>query len=414
MLRLLPKLRVLTEADRHPKVLRAIALPLTIVAWLSLPGFSQGQQSRGPYIVPPVDEKLQGERFEISRMLRNQRFENDEEREKFRRYYLKFALPRWAQPKNHDKLPVLRKELRNELRTGQSGEPHDLLNSMVLAFMQKVGTHPRVHPAVRVNALLMIGELNRVEVVRPGDLPVPLPEALPVLIQTLGANDQPEAVRAAAMVGLRYHAEFGELSAEARSTMLRTMLALVGSNQPPAEMSPDGFLWLRTRATQVLGLIGTAGENGSVARRVAALLADAEEPMMLRCAAAEALGRINYAGTSNIDVMAFAGALAGFAADAIREELEGMDKDLPTLERSRIKHRLLCAEYGLVGDEEDSAINGIVKAASTPDARAAIERYAEPIAQGIDVVDDKRMEIDEMAKQLEALLGQLNPPREQS
>ena len=70
---------------------------------------------------------------------------------------------RWQ--KDVTNLPKERKDFRNNHlrnRSGTAPDVHDHLNELVLDFMKKLVAGD-FHPAVRVNAMLMIGELNRVE-----------------------------------------------------------------------------------------------------------------------------------------------------------------------------------------------------------------------------------------------------------
>ena len=55
-------------------------------------------------------------------------------------------------------LPEYRKQLRNNLHRAK-GDSHDHLNVLVLEFMKR-HVAENYHPAVRVNAMLMIGELT--------------------------------------------------------------------------------------------------------------------------------------------------------------------------------------------------------------------------------------------------------------
>ena len=104
-------------------------------------------------------------------------------------------------PKNIANLPTFRKELRNShLGKRSSGtQVHDHLSARVFDFMKNLVAGP-FHPAVQVNAMLMIGELNSVE-----HPPTPSPEALRLLIAAVGNTNLSDAVRAAAMVGIQRH-----------------------------------------------------------------------------------------------------------------------------------------------------------------------------------------------------------------
>ena len=88
--------------------------------------------------------------------------------------------------------------------------------------MQKLAAG-NYHPAVRVNAMLMIGDLNRVE-----QPPTPLPEALTVMIAAVQSDQLSDAVRATAMVGIKRHVAAGISEEDARKTLTAAMLKIVG------------------------------------------------------------------------------------------------------------------------------------------------------------------------------------------
>jgi len=369
------------------------------------------EEDEQQYIELPVDESKKNDRFKVAQILRGGQT-SEEEQQIVRDYYLNYRFPEWTLKKSRSQLPRLRQNLRNDLRTAETGPAHDYLNALALDFMTKMAAAERVHPAARVNAMLMVGELNQVEANSPGDLPTPLPEALPALMQSLDAPDLPDSVRAAALVGLQYHVRFGQLADADRDAIVQRMGALASTTEPPAGRSAQGHAWMRTKAAEILGDLRAPGDQGVVARALADMVANSDNPMLLRCTAAQALARLDYAGQSGVDAGAIADALAGLAADAIREATTRYQEDPERFVRRYLKYRLLCAQLGLVGNPEDSGMQGIASAATGP-AREAVGRYADALTQASELFDDRRMEDGTLIERLQQVLQQLTPEQPQ-
>ena len=84
-------------------------------------------------------------------------------------YYTQYFFPCWTDPtfypRQGDQLPILRKRLSLQLQLADrpaAKEVHNRLNAVTLDFMNKLA-NGNYSPAVRVNAMLMIGDLNAVE-----------------------------------------------------------------------------------------------------------------------------------------------------------------------------------------------------------------------------------------------------------
>ncbi len=99
-------------------------------------------------------------------------------------FYTKYFLAQWTHWENVNRLPDFRGQLRSSHlgRHSNGTQVHDHLNQLVLDFMSKLAAGPYCR-AVRLNAMLMIGELNAVETP-----PAPLPEALKVLVATVDSD----------------------------------------------------------------------------------------------------------------------------------------------------------------------------------------------------------------------------------
>ncbi len=361
-----------------------------------------------PYLVVPVDDSQKRERNNVMSMLRNRKFEPGEE-ERFVAYYQRYFLPRWTQPANINSLPLLRRELRNNLLSGRTGPPHARLNAIVLDYMGKMAS-ANVHPAARVNAMLIIGELNEVEPVRAGDAPTALSTALPILLRTLADDQQIDPVKVAALVGILRHAQFGQRTPEAILAIQRAMLQLAGSPGVPAR-SAEGHAWMRAQATKALGLLRSAGENGVVPRLLASLVVDEQLDMLVRCHAAAALGQINYTGAASMNAAQLVGTLGQLAVDVIHTEANAYDADPESFSRRRLKAELVAVGRGLDGDDDDEQSRGIAPLATRPEEQQALAVLRGEVEGLLASFDEKQMDDAALVEKLRASLAKIQVPR---
>ncbi len=314
-------------------------------------------------------------------------------------FYTKYFLARWTQWKNVTKLPEWRGQLRSSHLGRRSGgaQVHDHLNELMLNFMNKLATGP-YYRAVKVNAMLMIGELNSVEMP-----PAPLPDALKVLVAAVESDKLSDAVRAAAMVGVLRHAAAGISDEEARRSLTAAMLRLAAAD-PPAGPSAAGRQWILAQGLRTLGLLGSPGDGNAVLKAMLAALADAKLSLSTRCVAADSVGRLKYSDAAGIDPVETAATLGRFAADACTEELRLLNPDSLSVERGRIKHHL---------DAVLAAVKPIADLAKEPGQQAWLAELSKGVKGVSDAMDDPKMKdkdkdvktaVEGLPKKLEAWL----------
>ena len=117
----------------------------------------------GLYGEDPVDQTQKNKIKDIGPTLNTGKFDNDQQKNDFDTYYKTYALPRWTQLSTLNNLRDYHKELFSNLSRAKSGEVHDYLNKLVLDYMGKIAKSDKYHPAVRINAMLTIGDLNSVD-----------------------------------------------------------------------------------------------------------------------------------------------------------------------------------------------------------------------------------------------------------
>ncbi|GEM_PF-5814370 len=152
--------------------------------------------------------------------------------------------------------------------------------------------------AVRYNAVLLIGLLNQRES-QDNQPPVPLPEALPVLLDIVSdAQKHPPVIRIGALVGVVRHTRYGSVSdPQLAARLLRTLLQVLEKGWPELESSPAVNTWIRIRAAEGLGNLRRTNILGSqghpVVEQLFQVAANTKEDLALRIAALEALGRLD-------------------------------------------------------------------------------------------------------------------------
>ena len=271
-------------------------------------------------------------------------FEAQTTKDYLQTYYSRYYFALLTHPKNIADWPKVRVTLGRTLASPNLQEPpllqvHDFLVDLVYQTMLPL-IRGNYHPAARCNAMLLLGSLNSQDPVFVGDKkrpPVPLIQSLKVMLDELGNDQQVDGVRAAALVGILRHVEIDRqlanqpggqrrlLGNNAETTIVDAMLNLINATEPPADRSPDGHTWMRRRAVEILGYLGSPGPNDRVLTALDGILADNKAPVPLRCSAAEAFGRLQFPANAKLAVAELSKKLATVAVLACQKELQRVE-----------------------------------------------------------------------------------------
>ena len=189
-----------------------------------------------------------------------------EQQDEFDNYYVHYSVARWTVPENQLQLPRFRKDSVRDLNQAKLGNAHVRLTDLLLKMMTEAAFGDDFDPVVRVNAMLMLGDLNLAEAPRLGAAPTPLPNAVAILVCAVREPKVIDPVRVAALAGLLRHAVLGIASEAAAEDVTAAMLDLL-RNKSVAGRSADGNAWMQARAIEVLGLQGGVGSNNMIAER---------------------------------------------------------------------------------------------------------------------------------------------------
>lgn len=307
----------------------------------------------------PVNEEHRKYRSEVPKMLRGGTL-NAEQVKLLTEYYTQYGLARWTVAANRADVRKFREELLRELREAEN-PAHDQALKIVMDLLVKMaeGNHA---PVARVNAVLALGELNRVEP-KPTKPPEPLPDAQPILLRFLQNPETPDPLRVAALVGVRRHVELGAAS-DSMKLQMATLLAGMVQQRTLSGRSTAAHNWIRIQAIEVLELLKTPGPNGQVAQVLIEVLADNTNSLGVRTAAARALGNLDYSQGFPGDLNKSLREMGQTALDALDPELEAYKKEKKLVAR-RLQTYLIGVYNGL---------NGLQKVAAQSSEAAALHQ----------------------------------------
>lgn len=162
---------------------------------------------------------------------------------------------------------------------------------------------PPYHPAVRYNAILILGMLDAeyaIDIGATARPPKPLPAATKALIfvvdKATTSNQFPPPVVLGALIGLERHARYRDaLEPGTANAMTAALLKLVNQAEPIQEMDPAAYAWLRLRAASALAQLGGVGQNNAVHDALLKLVGDFKS-LDDRCASAALLAKLKYEG----------------------------------------------------------------------------------------------------------------------
>jgi hypothetical protein len=192
--------------------------------------------------------------------------------------------------------------------------------------------------------MLAIGDLNANEG-GPGASVVPLPAALIVLLDTLKDDQQLDAVKVAALAGIKHQVVYGVKEPGITTALLK----LATSTE-----SDVGKVWMRTQSIEILGLMALPGPNNQVVNLLISILEDKKATLTLRCAAAEALGKIPLASAAGLNA-------AKLIADLRQLMLDGCEAELKSAKDNdvRVSPRLMKTYYDAVTTALGDSSKGI-------------------------------------------------------
>ncbi len=231
----------------------------------------------------------------------------------FDRYFTGLSFPSMTQTDDDSlfRLGTQRDELLNAIRDVANDSPvrKHLIEELTTSYFSRVAADAGYHPAVRLNAILIIGNLNRREGSRNVEPSLPMETALRILVNAANAADSPNYLKVGALSGILRHATIdGQMQTPVLDNALRQQcidlaVSLIDSITP-AESTPlsDEQYWIRRQAVQILGAFRAPGTDGKTVVALRKILDDKDTPIMLAADAIDAYGTMRFASAEQADV----------------------------------------------------------------------------------------------------------------
>jgi len=223
------------------------------------------------------------------------------EKPRFDEYFQTYFFPSMTQtePELLGLLGERRKELvERYLWASDNSELQSDLTKMSFDFAKKVAGNRNYHPAVRLNATLLLGSLDAKYSDKVNNPPTPYPAATQTLLKIveLAADNDPRVTSpmlAAALIGLERQAQSREnLSPQVKNEFKQTLLRIVNQPELSKEMDSDVQYWLKRVAASALAELGETGADNQIVTGLMSLISAPDMPLEDRCQVAVILTKI--------------------------------------------------------------------------------------------------------------------------
>lgn len=392
-----------------PSLRSAFRLIALAAAMASMPSWTLAQN----YKADELDKKLSS-RGAIARNYVKGRGGDPAE---FKAYIETYFFPSMTQPTaagledledSHENL------FKNFLYTA-NGPTQKYLHDEAMKFAKRVLGSSGYHPAVRNNALLILGKLDD-RYATDGGKPAPSAEANNLLctLVTLGLNPEksrPQYELVTALVGLDRHARFfSELPRKQKSELAKTLFRVLMTDELPSGFTKEVKDWVYVQAASAVAKLGTPGPQGGLfAKAVAKRMADTSRSLETRAELASQLAPMN-AKPGDYDTKPVIKAIIDLSVAIARQEADIANKfedyqlargqRFVASERSNMNHRMRegdSREEGVVLVREGLVQHlrnlraGVraVKAATADENQAGLIAIDEALSDTLDTASNK-------------------------
>jgi hypothetical protein len=311
---------------------------------------------KSKYLQDAPDKALQKSWNQIRPILQEGKFSSPAAKTLFDNYFENYEFKAWTLDDNLPKLVAMRNQLKNNFRQAKSGQVYDRLNELTVDVLGKKLKNNKYSPTFLVNAMLAIGDLNKTQG-GPGVPLEPLPAALTVLLENLKDERQLDAVKVAALAGIRHQIAYG-----VKDPAITAALVKLASSKEKS----DGKVWMKKQSVELLGMLQSPGPNNQVADLLFSILDDKKAAIDMRCAAAESLGKINLSN-SNIDASKTIVDLKQLMVEGCEAELKAAEKESVGVSRRMMKTYYDAVTLA-IGDSTKGLIS-IINAQNPPNAK---------------------------------------------
>ena len=287
----------------------------------------------------PNAKKLRMLKSELKEAISTGGAPTEAQRKTFQQFYIYHVLASMTRPEgwsDPELMPEWRRQVVSDLdRLRDNPTKHRYVRDLIFSTASKIAANADYAPVTRYNALLIVGELNEREKqgsgreIRPA---IPYARARDELLKLANNPKEEEAIRIGALIGLARHARLmAAADAKPNTNIARTFISIL-KTEPSPNGDNDGLWWMQRIAVDAIGNMGKA----AAAPSLETVLADSSRPIYLRCAAAEALSKIDFRN-AKVDVNGIAKGLGDLALVSLTKQINSIRKHLeenPTDERN--------------------------------------------------------------------------------
>jgi hypothetical protein len=216
---------------------------------------------------------------------------------------------------------------RQFLNLNGSAAARDHVLAMTVKIMTTIAKG-NYHPAVRYNAVLILGQLDKEPAATGANAKAPTPlaagtAALVDLLEGGQANAAaiPSSVTVAALVGLDRQTRLG-VDPQFADRITKGALAVATLAQQPEDVSKPVFDWMRALAGSVLANQYAKGLTPPVHTALVKLMTDKKMGLDDRCGVARMLRGSMYQGAQGVKIEEAVAALGALSKDVLAEEAE--------------------------------------------------------------------------------------------
>ena len=244
----------------------------------------------------------------------------------FKRYY--FPIMTSTRPADLGELGKRRENLfKQYIRAAANPDSQASLTNLSLKICRVLAID-NYHPAVRYNATLIIGNLDKRYSRGKDDVPQVLPEGTKLLLDLLEKDSLEfkgkqlsvhSVVKSGALVGLERHARHG-VEAGLSDRLTQAMLTLIDQQERPEDLSKEVHDWMKCQAVAVLVQQFKSQPNAQLQNTLNAIAQGDSFELDDRCYVASLMENAEYENAQGLDGAATLGALAKLTQDVLKVE----------------------------------------------------------------------------------------------
>ena len=398
----------------HRLLRRTLTAALAVATTLSLlanSGIAQRFKSTPVKLAGKEASSLKGQ---VTKALRNTAAFQSDGTSAIDNYYNKYYFPQLSQtsPKALANLGRGREILLRDLRGAKVPAAQAHLTKTSLTAMN-VLARDRYHPAVRYNAALILGMLDKQYATSGANAtdPIVLPEATNGLLELLeqdefkGVKVHP-SVKVAALVGLERHLRFG-MDPQYAPRVTKAAMAVLAQESSALQVNEDVNSWMKCQAARVLVLQSKSGPSKELQTALTALIADDKMGLEDRCCIAGLFEKMEYAGAADVDLAATVLPLGKLTQAVVAEGAEKAQEFIDLILGDPNARQPRRRNFGIRGNEDEGPK---LERRQLLSRLSLIEKGATALVQGL--TDDEKQKIQSLTALLAPVLERASDKKE--